>query len=284
MAAEWFRILLVEDNRADIYLFRKALQNAGLDFELTVIEDGDLAMEFVRGEGEYAGRPVPDLAVIDVSLPKKDGVELLESIRASERFVNTALVVVSSSARPPARLTEQHLSWARYIRKPPDLEAFLKVGAQLKDLLLKQGAKNPARIFLIEDNAADVYLLEKTLQTRRIRYQLTRYGDGEEGIRALRKLEKTPGHVPDLILVDLHLPRREGFDVLQRIRSSPALVGVPVGVLTSSDAAGDRHRVEITGRGERYIHKPPALEEFLEQVGQALEDMLDAHDERVSSR
>jgi hypothetical protein len=52
------------------------------------------------------------------------------------------------------------------------------------------------------------------------------------------------------------------------------MVGVPIGVLTSSDAAKDRHRVALTGRGERYIHKPPMLEEFIDQVGQAIEDLL----------
>ena len=78
---------------------------------------------------------------------------------------------------------------------------------------------------------------------------------------------------PDLIILDLNLPRRGGFDVLQTIRSKPSLVGVPVGILTSSDAVKDRHRIAVTG-GELYIHKPPELEDFLEQVGQAVEDLL----------
>ena len=129
----------------------------------------------------------------------------------------------------------------------------------------------PIRILVVEDNAGDVYLLEKTLQNRQLPYELIRYIDGEQAIRALQQDDSV---LPDLILVDLNLPRREGFDVLQTIRSKLAMVGVPVGVLTSSDAAKDRHRVALTGRGERYIHKPPVLEEFLDQVGQAIEEML----------
>lgn len=127
------------------------------------------------------------------------------------------------------------------------------------------------RILLVEDNPGDVYLLEKTLQHRQLRYELTRYVDGEQAIRALQQNDNV---MPDLILVDLNLPRREGFEVLQTIRSKPGMVGVPVGVLTSSDAERDRHRVALTGRGERYIHKPHLLEEFLDQVGQAIEEML----------
>ena len=126
------------------------------------------------------------------------------------------------------------------------------------------------RILLVEDNPGDVYLLEKTLQNRHVRYELIRYADGEQAIRALQR-EDCP--IPDLVILDLNLPRRQGFDVLQTIRSKPAMVGVPVGILTSSDAEKDRHRIAVAG-GERYIHKPPMLEDFLEQVGNAVEELL----------
>jgi CheY-like chemotaxis protein len=111
----------------------------------------------------------------------------------------------------------------------------------------------PISILLVEDQEGDVYLLEKTLQNRQLTYELIRYIDGEQAIRAP---QNDGCGIPDLILIDLNLPRRGGFDVLQTIRSKPGTVGVPVGVLTSSDAAKDRHRVALTGRGERCIHKP----------------------------
>ena len=130
------RILLVEDNTADVYLFRKALTAAGLNFELTVIEDGGSGMAFARGEGQYAGSPVPDLAVIDLSLPKNDGIQILEAFRAAKRFSDVPVVVTSSSTVPPARLKQEELQVARYITKPPDLEAFLEIGTALKRILL----------------------------------------------------------------------------------------------------------------------------------------------------
>jgi two-component system, chemotaxis family, response regulator Rcp1 len=126
------------------------------------------------------------------------------------------------------------------------------------------------RILLVEDNPGDVYLLEKSLKNRQLNYELIRYADGEQAIFALQKNDCI---VPDLIILDLNLPRRGGFDVLQAIRSKPAMVGVPVAILTSSDAAKDRHRISVTG-GERYIHKPPMLEDFLQQVVQAIEELL----------
>jgi two-component system, chemotaxis family, response regulator Rcp1 len=134
----------------------------------------------------------------------------------------------------------------------------------------KGNPSKPVRILLVEDNTGDVYLLEKTLQNREIRYELIRYIDGEKAIRAL---EKDDCPVPDLIILDLNLPRRGGFDVLQIIRGKPSMVCVPIGILTSSDAKSDRHRIALTGN-QRYIHKPPMLEDFLEQVGDAITDLL----------
>jgi chemotaxis family two-component system response regulator Rcp1 len=132
--------------------------------------------------------------------------------------------------------------------------------------------QKPIHVMLVEDNAGDVYLLEKALQQLQMNYELIRYIDGEQAIRALQKDDHS---IPDLILLDLNLPRREGFDVLRIIRSSPSMVGVPVGILTSSDAVGDRHRVALLG-AERYIHKPPTLEEFIDQVGRAIKELLDS--------
>lgn len=125
-----------------------------------------------------------------------------------------------------------------------------------------------ARIMLVEDEPGDVYLLEKALRDRQIRYELTRFEDGEEAMQGL-----DAGLVPDLILVDLNLPRRDGYDVLRAVRRRPALVGVPVGVFTSSEALSDRNRVSLIGVG-RYIHKSPELSEFLSEVGQAVEELL----------
>lgn len=126
------------------------------------------------------------------------------------------------------------------------------------------------RILLVEDNPGDVYLLEKAMQRLGMNYELIHYADGEQ---ALREIARDDGPVPDLILLDLNLPRREGFDVLRFVRSRPRLSGIPVGIFTSSNDAVDRHRVALIGV-ERYIHKPPALEEFLDQVGRAITGLL----------
>jgi chemotaxis family two-component system response regulator Rcp1 len=145
MSSEPFRILLVENNNADVYLLRKALLGADLNFELTVVEDGGRAMALVRGEGEYAATPVPDLAVLDLSLPTYDGIQILEAMRATERFANVPVVIASSSPSPPARLSEEDLRMVRYVMKPLDLVDFLEIGWVLKGILLQTQAGDAGR-------------------------------------------------------------------------------------------------------------------------------------------
>ena len=131
-------------------------------------------------------------------------------------------------------------------------------------------SKAPVQIILVEDNLGDVQLLERTLKSRQIAYKITRYEDADQAIEAMAGWDAL---CPDLILLDLNLPRREGFDVLSRVRQRPGLVGIPIGVLTSSEAEKDRHRVALIG-AERYIHKPPYWEQFAREVGDAVEDLL----------
>ena len=130
------RILLIEDNSSDIYLFREALHVAGLIFELTVIEDGEAAMAFVYGKGEYTDHPVPDIAIIDLNLPRIDGIQVLEAIRAAERFVDMPVVVATSSEMPSDRLKAEQLQVARYFTKSAHLAEFLQIGVAIKEILL----------------------------------------------------------------------------------------------------------------------------------------------------
>jgi chemotaxis family two-component system response regulator Rcp1 len=145
MSRDLLQVLLVEDNAADVYLFRKAFESTDLRFELTVIEDGSDAMAFARSEGRYAYSPVPDLAVLDLNLPKHDGIQVLRAIRQSNRLRDVPVVVTSSSESMRHQAELEQLRVSRYIRKPPDLEEFLQIGVVLKDLLVKSQANRDDR-------------------------------------------------------------------------------------------------------------------------------------------
>ena len=138
-----FHILLLEDNPADIYLLRQALKNVGVDFELTVIEDGADGLAFARRQGKYQSSFIPDLAVLDLNLPKGGGEAVLTAMREGTDLDRVPVVVMSSSAAPGERANVEELGVRHFIRKPADLEAFLQIGHVLKAILLKQVPSHP---------------------------------------------------------------------------------------------------------------------------------------------
>jgi len=132
-----FRILLVEDNAGDVYLFRKALTEAQIVFDCTVLDDGAQALAFVRGEGPHADIPIPDLVVLDLNLPKNEGVQVLAAIRQSQRLAAVPVIVTSSSHSPREQAETARLGIECYLRKPSDLEKFMEIGLTLKEVLTK---------------------------------------------------------------------------------------------------------------------------------------------------
>ncbi len=134
---------------------------------------------------------------------------------------------------------------------------------------------NAIRIVMIEDNPADVYLVELALKERGLLFELTWFASGVEALSVLCPGDEAPApFVPDAILMDLNTPKSDGFQVLLRLKQSPSLAHVPLAILTSSAATGDKHRAAL--HGVRYIEKPSQLDAFLTTIGQAVKEMLHA--------
>ena len=129
------RILLIEDNPADVDLLRRAFKSA--EARVRVDPDGRRR----RGDGvhtrpgPYAAAPPPDLVVLDLNLPKNDGVEVLQAMRASPQFSAVPVAILSSSSSPRERARLEQFHIGRFITKPPDLDEFLEIGSTLKSLL-----------------------------------------------------------------------------------------------------------------------------------------------------
>jgi chemotaxis family two-component system response regulator Rcp1 len=121
------KILLVEDNPGDVRLTQEALKESKMLNELHVTEDGVEALEFLNRQGKYADAPHPDLILLDLNLPKKDGRELLEEIKADENLRRIPVVVLTTSKAQEDiyRMYEQHANC--YITKPIDFEQFIEV-------------------------------------------------------------------------------------------------------------------------------------------------------------
>ena len=131
---------------------------------------------------------------------------------------------------------------------------------------------NPAHIVLIEDNPADVLLIELALKENGIPCQITQFTSGEEALRVLCGSDGADILHPDAILLDLNTPRSDGFQVLIKLKQFPRFADVPIALITSSRATSDKHRSRL--QGARYIEKPSQLEDFLATIGQAVKEML----------
>jgi CheY-like chemotaxis protein len=121
------RILLVEDSPADIELTRQALAEAEIETDVMVCGDGEAAVQYLRREGEHAAAPRPDLIVLDLNLPKKDGRELLVDIKRDADLGLIPVVVLTTSASEEDVLHAYREHVNCYIRKPVRLQDFIDV-------------------------------------------------------------------------------------------------------------------------------------------------------------
>ena len=122
-----FEILLVEDSPGDVRLTREALKDAKMHINLHVASDGIEAMAFLNREGEYADVPRPDLILLDLNLPRKDGRQVLEEIKVNPALMTIPIVILTTSASDEDVLRSYRLHANCYISKPVDLDGFLKV-------------------------------------------------------------------------------------------------------------------------------------------------------------
>jgi chemotaxis family two-component system response regulator Rcp1 len=120
-------VLLVEDSSGDVRLTREAFRDAKVHINLHVASDGIEAMAFLRREGQYAKAPRPDLILLDLNLPKKDGREVLTEIKESSTLKSIPVVILTTSASEADILRSYRLHANCYITKPVGLDGFLEV-------------------------------------------------------------------------------------------------------------------------------------------------------------
>ena len=129
-------ILLVEDNPGDVRLAVEALRDGKVANRLHIVEDGVEAMSFLRREGRYADVPRPDLILLDLNLPRKDGREVLAEIKQDADLKRIPVVILTSSAAEQDVVQAYNLYANCYITKPMDLDQFLKVVRSIEDFWL----------------------------------------------------------------------------------------------------------------------------------------------------
>lgn len=135
MRKERPEILLVEDNGADVFLLREAIEAAGVSADLRIISDGERAIDFIDQTETAGGADCPSLVILDLNLPKKTGSQVLEHLRRSPTFRRARVLVVTSSDSEHDRARAAELGADGYFRKPSAYEAFLRLGEVVRDML-----------------------------------------------------------------------------------------------------------------------------------------------------
>jgi two-component system, chemotaxis family, response regulator Rcp1 len=129
-------ILLVEDNAGDARLLLEAIEDVKMQNRLTWLRDGVEALEFLRRGAKYQKAPRPDLILLDLNLPRKDGREVLEEIKADPKLRSIPVVILTTSQADEDIFRAYHLNANCYITKPVNLEQFLKVVKSIKEFWL----------------------------------------------------------------------------------------------------------------------------------------------------
>jgi CheY-like chemotaxis protein len=134
LRAEFGMILLVEDNRDDEALTLRALKKNNIKNEVVVAHDGVEALDYLFGTGSYAGRDLidmPQVILLDLKLPKVDGLEVLRQLRSDERTRLLPVVILTSSNEDQDRINGYGLGANSYVRKPVDFAQFIEAVRQL---------------------------------------------------------------------------------------------------------------------------------------------------------
>ena len=124
-------ILLVEDNPADVRLTEEVIKQSEHVTNIRVAEDGVVAMEMLRGEGDHGGTTRPDLILLDLRLPRKDGPEVLADINSDESLVNIPVMILTGTEAEQSLLNAYNIPPSRFCRKPIELQRFNNVVGQL---------------------------------------------------------------------------------------------------------------------------------------------------------
>ena len=134
------RILVIEDNRSDVFLLDLALKKQDFRFELVHLLNGNEALAFIRRQGAYAGAAIPDLILVDLNLSKYTGEDILREVRNASHLGGIPVCVWSSSHSRRDEVLLNSLGVSKFITKPSGLDQFMKIGKIIADLLAVSGS------------------------------------------------------------------------------------------------------------------------------------------------
>lgn len=129
-------ILMIEDDPNDVFLMKRALERAGLDFPVRSVPDGEEAVAYLEGSGRYADRdshPVPCMVLLDFKLPRRNGLEVLRWLRARKDLEDLPVLMISSSTRPEDKKAAIDNGIEAYRVKPVSFEEMIRLATEIRD-------------------------------------------------------------------------------------------------------------------------------------------------------
>jgi CheY-like chemotaxis protein len=129
-------VLLVEDDAGDVLMTREAFEHYKIRNTLHVVTDGEQALQFVRQQGEYAGAPRPGLIMLDLNLPRRDGLEVLSELKADPELRLIPVVILTTSQAEEDIVRSYALHANAYVTKPVDFERFIEVIRQIDNFFI----------------------------------------------------------------------------------------------------------------------------------------------------
>jgi CheY-like chemotaxis protein len=135
-AGQPIEVLLVEDDPGDVLLIREAFDFNKVHNNLNVVSDGEQALDYLRGTGDYADRIRPDLVLLDLNLPRKDGREVLAEVKSDPQLRTIPIVVLTTSEAEEDVLKSYQLHANAYVTKPVDFQRFVSIVRQIDDFFV----------------------------------------------------------------------------------------------------------------------------------------------------
>lgn len=257
------KILMVEDNEVAIVQIRSVLTTAG--YAVDVATGGREAMD-------YVAHTIPDGIVLDLMMPEIDGFEVLEKIRSKPATARIPVLILTAKDLTPEDFKKLSANNVQQLVQKGDVDQkglLLKVSSMIegkkdtKDLTPDTGGSHlhgqtppPETILIVEDNPDNMATVKAILQNR---YRIIQAMDGEKGVQMATE------NCPDLILLDMALPKMDGISVVKHLKGNPTLCHIPVIALTARVMKGDREKILKAGCND-YISKPIDPIGFMEKI------------------
>lgn len=265
-----FVLLIAEDNDDDAFLIRDSLDEARMASDVYVVKDGIEALEFLRRTGKYSSAPIPDLVMLDIRMPRKNGFEVLSEMRADPDLRQIPAVMLTG-LNEKSEVEEGFIRGANaYLTKPVSAgmlpEAVHVLLSERRPLVSRENS--PIEILIVEDNEDDILLLKEAFIEARLINAINIVTNGDEALRYLkRKGEYAGATTPGLILLDINMPGKNGFEVLDELKADADLKSIPVIMLSTSSRESDV--VDSYEKGAcSYVTKPVRFEEFQNAITQ----------------